>query len=558
MLTLGGAALNPPNAGISAIPGGIALLLLAVFTFLYVRTRNPYFRAWQFAWAGYAVSRLTLVIYFGGYSAPWVELISNLGFVLMTLFVFRSTRIVERDVSWHRIDTVIVVIGALWSEYDVLSRLSPERWATFRLGNWVIDPPPVEAAAAPVFLLAGIRFWKHARERESLGFRVLALALWFWCPLLLATELHSFFESIGIWGHVLGPIPQMMLGMAMIMVLYEDMAYEERGRSRYLAFLNNVSTTAMSSNDATQMLGEISNEIRRNFSFDHIGIGIIDYANNSIEIRAEAGTTANLRGRTMPVEQGIIGKAALSGHVIVAQSEEERTGALLPKARSILCAPILHGDSMLGILNVESEKQNAFGEPEVLILRTLADLLAAALHNAYVFQGMQQQAITDSLTGTKTRRYFLEALQSEWRRASRSRRPFSVVMVDLDKFKEVNDSMGHIEGDLVVARVGRVLEEHCRHSNVVARYGGDEFVILMPETTLEQAMVLSERLRGALAVDALLQQRSLTGSFGVAAHPLHGESPDAILQAADSALYRAKHRGGNCVETAALAQNAAV
>src|SRR5205085_4630845 len=188
----------------------------------------------------------------------------------------------------------------------------------------------------------------------------------------------------------------------------------------------------------------------------------------------------------------------------------------------------------------------------------LADLLAAALHNAFVFQGMQQQAITDSLTGTKTRRYFLESLQSEWRRASRSRRPFSVVMVDLDKFKVVNDSMGHTEGDIVVARVGRVLEEHCRHSNVVARYGGDEFVILMPETTLEQSMVLSERLRGWLESDIMLQQRALTGSFGIATYPMHGDSPEAMLQAADSALYRAKRRGGNCVETAAMAENAAV
>lgn len=549
---------NPPIAGISAIPGGIALLLLAVFTFLYQRTRNPYFRAWQLAWAGYAVSRLTLIVYFGGYPAPWIEFISNFAFVLMTLFVFRSTRIVERDYRWHPSDTLILIVGALWSEYDVLSRVSPERWATFHVGKWIIDPPPVEAAAAPLMIIAGIRFWKHARERDSLGFRVLAVALWFWCPLLLATELHTFFERSGIWGHVLGPIPQMMLGMAMIMVLYEDMAHEERGRSRYLAFLNNVSTTAISSNDAIQMLDEISNEIRRNFSFDHIGIGIIDYGKNTIEIRAEAGTTANFRGRTVPVEQGIMGRAALSSQVIVAQGEGKRTGALLPNARSVLCAPILHGETMLGILNIESEKPNAFGEPEVLILRTLADLLAAALHNAYVFQGMQQQAITDSLTGTKTRRYFLESLQSEWRRASRSRRPFSVVMVDLDKFKEVNDSMGHIEGDLVVARVGRVLEEHCRHSNVVARYGGDEFVILMPETTLEQSLVLSERLRSSLAADGLLQQRGLTGSFGVATHPLHGESPEAILQAADSALYRAKRRGGNCVEAAALAANAAV
>ena len=100
----------------------------------------------------------------------------------------------------------------------------------------------------------------------------------------------------------------------------------------------------------------------------------------------------------------------------------------------------------------------------MLILNTLADLLATALHNAFVFQKLQQQSITDGLTGIKTRRFFWEALSAEWKRASRSGRPFSVVLIDLDKFKEVNDTMGHFEGDLVLARRGRLLEQKSRQS----------------------------------------------------------------------------------------------
>src|SRR3989475_6914607 len=119
-------------------------------------------------------------------------------------------------------------------------------------------------------------------------------------------------------------------------------------------------------------------------------------------------------------------------------------------------------------------------------MKTLADLLATALHNALVFQQLQQQSITDGLTGIKTRRFFWEALNSEWKRASRSGRPFSVVLMDLDKFKEVNDTKGHLEGDLVLARVGRLLEQKCRQSNVVARYGGGGFNILVPGTRGEQ------------------------------------------------------------------------
>ena len=88
-------------------------------------------------------------------------------------------------------------------------------------------------------------------------------------------------------------------------------------------------------------------------------------------------------------------------------------------------------------------------------MSTLADLLATALHNSIVFQKLQQQSITDGFTGIKTRRFFWEALSSEWKRASRSGRPFSIVLIDLDKFKDVNDTFGHLEGDLVLARVGR-------------------------------------------------------------------------------------------------------
>jgi len=544
--------------GISAIPSGIALLLVVVLAFLHHRTRDAFSRAWQFAWTAYLISRLSVGVYFSLYPSPWIELISNIAFVVMAVCVFRSARLLQGPEPWRKRDTALLAIGTLWSGYDVLARAVPDRWEMIGFGRWRIHHTPVEVATAPLLVIAGIRFWRQVRDHESASLRVLAVALWFWAALLAATQFHAFFQRIGIWGHVLGPMPQMLLGIATVMVLYERLADQERRRSRYLDFLNKVSATAISSSDSSAMLNAISNEIRRNFSFDHIGIGLIDYAQNEIEMRAEAGTAATLLGRRIPVQSGILGRAAHNSEMLLLQGEGARQGSLLPNARSVLCAPVIHGGTVLGVLNIETASENAFGQQELLIVRTLADLLAAALHNAFIFQGMQLQAITDSLTGTKTRRYFLEALQAEWKRASRSRRAFSIVMADLDKFKEVNDSVGHVEGDLVVARVGRLLEQHCRHSNVVARYGGDEFVILMPETTLEQSLILSERLRGWLASDDMLQKRGLTGSFGIATFPMHGDSPEAILQAADAALYAAKHRGGNCVQTAPQSAGAAV
>jgi diguanylate cyclase (GGDEF)-like protein len=325
---------------------------------------------------------------------------------------------------------------------------------------------------------------------------------------------------------------------------------EEQRRARHLAFLNSISKMAISSEDAEQMMADIVREIQKNFRYDHIGIGIMDYATKDIEIKAEAGTTSQTLGRRVAVGSGVLGKVARTGvSALVQNAGPGQLAGVLPESRAVLCLPISYGETLLGVLNIESRDENAFAPQDVLILNTLADLLATALHNSFVFRKLQQQSITDGLTGIKTRRFFWEALSSEWKRASRSGRPFSVVLVDLDKFKEVNDSLGHLEGDLVLARVGRLLEQKCRQSNVVARYGGDEFVILMPETGIEQAQVLAERLRLWLATDPMLEEHHITGSFGVASFPLHGFSMEDLIRVADAGMYVAKHAGGNQVST---------
>jgi diguanylate cyclase (GGDEF)-like protein len=325
---------------------------------------------------------------------------------------------------------------------------------------------------------------------------------------------------------------------------------EEQRRARHLAFLNNISKTAISSEDAEQMMAGIVREIQKNFRYDHIGIGIMDYATKDIEIKAEAGTASQTLGRRIAVGTGVLGKVARTGvSALVQNAGPGQLAGVLPESRAVLCLPISYGETLLGVLNVESRDENAFAPQDVLILNTLADLLATALHNSFVFQKLQQQSITDGLTGIKTRRFFWEALSSEWKRASRSGRPFSVVLVDLDKFKEVNDTLGHLEGDLVLARVGRLLEQKCRQSNVVARYGGDEFVILMPETGIEQAQALAERLRVWLETDPMLEEHHITGSFGVASFPIHGFSMEDLIRVADAGMYVAKHAGGNHVST---------
>ncbi|MFY9906741.1 MAG: diguanylate cyclase [Terriglobales bacterium] len=360
----------------------------------------------------------------------------------------------------------------------------------------------------------------------------------------MSTERESQFQARDL------EVMQTAAGQLGVAVENARLFTEEQRRARHLAFLNTISKMAISSEDAAQMMADIVREIQKNFRYDHIGIGIMDYATKDIEIKAEAGTTSQTLGRRIPVGSGVLGKVARTGvSALVQNAGPGQLAGVLPESRAVLCLPISYGETLLGVLNVESRDENAFAPQDVLILNTLADLLATALHNSFVFQRLQQQSITDGLTGIKTRRFFWEALSSEWKRASRSGRPFSVVLVDLDKFKEVNDSLGHLEGDLVLARVGRLLEQKCRQSNVVARYGGDEFIILMPETGIEQAQVLAERLRLWLATDPMLEEHHITGSFGVASFPVHGFSMEDLIRVADAGMYVSKHAGGNQVST---------
>ena len=326
---------------------------------------------------------------------------------------------------------------------------------------------------------------------------------------------------------------------------------EEQKRSQQLMLINNISSHAITTLNPDEMLAKIASEIGNSLSYDHIGIAILDYSAKELVIQADAGTRRDAIGKRMSLGEGLIGQVARTGQIAkVREASGSTPKTVLAGSASSIALPVVYAEQLLGVLYVESAIPTDFGEQEVLILRTLADLFAGALHNAMAFQKAQEQAITDGLTGVKTHRFLMEALSAEWKRSTRANRPFALVLMDLDRFKFVNDFYGHLEGDVVLQRVGRILEEHCRRSDVVARYGGDEFVILMPETTVESARQLAAKLRSWVASDVLLRDKNITASFGIAGFPIHGSTPQELIQVADSSMYLSKHQGGNSVSTA--------
>ncbi|HKE07908.1 MAG TPA: diguanylate cyclase [Candidatus Acidoferrum sp.] len=327
----------------------------------------------------------------------------------------------------------------------------------------------------------------------------------------------------------------------------------ERTKARQLSLLNMISRDAIATLNPDEVLNKITEQLENGLPYDHIGIALLDYTTRELVIQAEGGKRRGALGRRLPLDTGLIGQVARTGKAANYRPQlnnQNGTKPVLLDSSASMALPIFYADHLHGVLYVETLDLVEFTEEESLLLRTLADLISGALHNALTFQKAQEQAITDGLTGVKTHRFFMEALSSEWKRSSRAGRSFALVLMDLDRFKFVNDFYGHLEGDLVLQRVGQILETNCRRSDVVARYGGDEFVILMPETTMEQARQLSSKLRGWVAADPLLREKNISASFGIACYPLHGASPQELIQVADASMYLSKHQGGNTVSTA--------
>jgi diguanylate cyclase (GGDEF)-like protein len=194
------------------------------------------------------------------------------------------------------------------------------------------------------------------------------------------------------------------------------------------------------------------------------------------------------------------------------------------------------------------------GEPKQRLVVAIADHTALALANLRLRDTLRSQSIRDQLTGLHNRRYMHEVLEREMLRARRGHWSIGLLLLDLDHFKVINDTHGHDAGDEVLKGVGRLFQERLRADDIVCRYGGEEFVLVLPQMTLPATMERAEEIRGAVTQWSVTYRDRSIGpvsvSIGVSAFPEHGKTIATLLEAADAALYRAKARGRNCVEQA--------
>jgi diguanylate cyclase (GGDEF)-like protein len=222
---------------------------------------------------------------------------------------------------------------------------------------------------------------------------------------------------------------------------------------------------------------------------------------------------------------------------------------------NMLTFPLNMGNVCFGLLALQLKAPREIGRDTSATLSLAANHLGLVLHNALRLEQVTEEADHDGLTGLNNRQHFDRRLQEEWQRHQRLGQPFSLLMLDLDHFKDLNDAHGHLAGDRALAAVGRLLQASLRQSDFPARYGGEEFVVILPHTDGPQARHLAERLRQALAVEPVAHRDGsalrLTASFGVAASvPGHTGTPEELLHLADQALYQAKNNGRNQVACA--------
>ncbi|MGE5403536.1 MAG: diguanylate cyclase [Candidatus Saccharibacteria bacterium] len=217
----------------------------------------------------------------------------------------------------------------------------------------------------------------------------------------------------------------------------------------------------------------------------------------------------------------------------------------------IMLVPLVLVETRLGVLILTSTKpQNIFSKRELNLAESLGRLAAMAVQNARLFEHSQHLANTDGLTGLNNRRHFYDLASQEIGKARRYKMPLSMIMLDIDFFKKVNDTYGHTCGDDVLRNVANCVQSNIRTVDIHGRYGGEEFVVLLPFTTAEQACILAERLRYRVAeiiTRSEAQEINVTISLGIAGYHLDGsDTLEELLKRADEALYSAKSNGRNC------------
>jgi len=335
----------------------------------------------------------------------------------------------------------------------------------------------------------------------------------------------------------------------------------ERRRARQLEAINTIAQQMTVVLELKELLGKVCSLIGKSFEIDHVSVLLKE--EEELALRAHNG---NLGARIpqngrFPAGAGLWGSALLRGKTMVENDTDSTRDDTLffAETRSRMCIPMISFGQTLGVLILDTERADAFSASDQRTLESVADICANAIQNAQHVERVRQLAYIDGLTGIFNRRFFELRIIEELERARRFNSGMAVIMVDIDQFKRLNDEFGHLLGDEVLRQVSSIFSQHLRKIDVVCRYGGEEFAILLSQTNSEYALRVAEKLRRVVENWQFPGvPRSVTISAGTAIFPDHGENRDELVKAADAGLYAAKQAGRNRAVIATLLGKSAV
>src|SRR5689334_6286856 len=320
-----------------------------------------------------------------------------------------------------------------------------------------------------------------------------------------------------------------------------------------LAIFHDVAKALTSSLNLDSILQTIMAKVAEYFRPDTWSLLMVDESADELYFAIAVGDAADaLKSVRLHVGEGIAGWVAKNGEALVvpdvyndvrfAKRIDEMTKW---QTRSIICIPLKAKQRVLGVIQLINVPMSSFTDSEMFFLRAICDYAAIAIENARSVERIQELTITDDCTGLYNARHLYKTLESEVYRSSRFGYEFSVLFIDLDHFKQVNDTHGHLIGSKLLAEIGYLVKAQLRLIDYAFRYGGDEFVVLLPQTGKDQALHVAKRLRDALRVTTFCKEEGLNlnvrASMGLATYPHDAQSPHDVIRQADEMMYLVKN-----------------